>query len=119
MECACCLSPNDITSIKLPCSHEFHEKCLKQWYIHGGTTCPNCRDSLKLSSCNKYDLYNMDLDQTVSWELLPSWMRSHFEILNVHNTRDLREIGVVTKRDIRWCFIHILQETHQVLLAAE
>ena len=33
----------------LPCMHKFHRRCMAQWYVGGGTTCPECRCSISPS----------------------------------------------------------------------
>ncbi|KAI9906379.1 hypothetical protein PsorP6_002795 [Peronosclerospora sorghi] len=51
IECCICLNENDAESnetkgktVKLPCSHQFHEDCVIEWF-NCSTTCPLCRKS--------------------------------------------------------------------------
>jgi hypothetical protein len=47
-ECAICYEDCTLsTHTKLvPCGHIFHPGCIQQWYAHGGTTCPLCRQQI-------------------------------------------------------------------------
>ncbi|XBI31742.1 hypothetical protein VPH35_055278 [Triticum aestivum] len=43
--CAICLSERgteDEESVRLPCSHDFHGRCIERWF-HRKSTCPTCR----------------------------------------------------------------------------
>lgn len=42
MECPICLLEMSDKTIILNCGHEFHKKCLKQWF-NKSISCPTCR----------------------------------------------------------------------------
>lgn len=48
--CSICLSEiqKDNTIIKTPCSHIFHEECIKKWCEMDKQTCPFCRTQLPM-----------------------------------------------------------------------
>lgn len=63
LECAICLSemePGDVV-IGLPCSHEVHAACFKEWEAvrvrakQSKPTCPLCRASLRTTSLSKHE----------------------------------------------------------------
>ena len=44
-ECCICLDKNTTEWVRTPCDHEFHKKCINDWY-KTKNTCPICRSNL-------------------------------------------------------------------------
>lgn len=44
-ECCICLDKNMTDWVRTPCDHEFHKKCINDWY-NTKNTCPICRSNL-------------------------------------------------------------------------
>jgi hypothetical protein len=44
-ECCICLDKNMTEWVRTPCDHEFHKKCINDWY-NTKKTCPICRSNL-------------------------------------------------------------------------
>ena len=51
---------NDTTknAVKLPCSHIFHEHCIKQWLCNEKVTCPVCRADVRLPPNTRINIHN-------------------------------------------------------------
>ena len=47
-ECTICLEKYKKKEkiIILPCEHNFHEKCIKEWFEKDNNSCPNCRENI-------------------------------------------------------------------------
>ena len=47
-ECTICLDKYKKKEkiIELPCNHNFHEKCIKEWFEKDNNSCPNCRENI-------------------------------------------------------------------------
>lgn len=68
IDCCICLEPTNIhkhtnfyrpkgsNDALLKCKHAFHKKCIKTWIVSGnnGTTCPCCRQAIKLKESYTY-----------------------------------------------------------------
>ena len=71
---------------KLPCGHEFHEKCIENWFNHDrhGKTCPFCR-----KECTLYKTKEIkEIGNIVStlalfmWSLIEAGIEIGIECLN-------------------------------------
>jgi hypothetical protein len=57
--CSICLqnfeigNEQDEDRIKLPCDHEFHRACIREWLLHQ-RSCPLCRNKLKTMMLGSY-----------------------------------------------------------------
>lgn len=67
LQCAICMDDfkeNDEAK-RLPCSHHFHEECIKRWLrLHG--TCPTCRVALDGENTTNRDFFNRTTNQQQS-----------------------------------------------------
>ena len=47
-ECTICLEKYKKKEkiIELPCDHNFHEVCIKEWFEKDNKSCPNCRENI-------------------------------------------------------------------------
>tara|TARA_B100000674_G_scaffold276706_1_gene228538 strand:- start:140 stop:562 length:423 start_codon:yes stop_codon:yes gene_type:complete len=47
-ECTVCLEKykKNEKIIVLPCNHNFHEACIKEWFEKDNRSCPNCRENI-------------------------------------------------------------------------
>lgn len=67
LQCAICMDDfkeNDDAK-RLPCSHHFHEECIKRWLrLHG--TCPTCRVPLDGENTTNQDFFNRNTTQQSS-----------------------------------------------------
>ena len=47
-ECTICLEKyiKKEKIIELPCKHNFHAKCIKEWFEKDNKSCPNCRENI-------------------------------------------------------------------------
>lgn len=59
-DCAICWDEMS-SARKLPCSHLFHNSCLRSW-LEQDTSCPTCRTSLKRPSSHEDHLSNVEND---------------------------------------------------------
>ena len=51
-ECCICCNIKEKESLKLPCNHTFHKKCINKW-IENSLTCPLCRENIiDCDKCN-------------------------------------------------------------------
>lgn len=48
-QCSICMENYETTAIKkiLPCKHDFHETCIKEWLCHHNVSCPVCRSDVR------------------------------------------------------------------------
>ena len=82
-DCAICREPMD-TAKKLPCSHVFHEHCLRLWLEHHHS-CPTCRYQLIGSD-------NQAVTEENIGEVAPArfgWLRRLFRRRQVNVTPDM------------------------------
>jgi hypothetical protein len=54
LDCPICQEHGEDFQVKLPCSHVFHGKCLKEWLIRN-PSCPLCRAPVQLESTQSVD----------------------------------------------------------------
>jgi hypothetical protein len=50
-------STNKEKAVKLPCSHIFHESCIKQWLCKEKVTCPVCRADVRLAPNTRVNVH--------------------------------------------------------------
>jgi hypothetical protein len=48
-QCSICIENYEDSAIKkiLPCKHDFHESCIKEWLCHHNVSCPVCRSDVR------------------------------------------------------------------------
>ena len=52
--CAIChddMDGKERHEVRLPCSHRFHQKCVKEWFLSGCLRCPLCNHDLAEDLC--------------------------------------------------------------------
>ena len=70
--CSICLNPARKTrGVKdLRCGHRFHKKCIDEWSVRGGNTCPMCRKTMDESKYRvSITIENTDRNASNTWEL--------------------------------------------------
>jgi len=70
--CSICLNPARKTrGVKdLRCGHRFHKKCIDEWSVRGGNTCPMCRKTIDESKYRvSIIIENTERNATNTWEL--------------------------------------------------
>lgn len=49
-------------SLRLECSHQFHQRCIDIWRSHGGVSCPICRHPFPLDETDEIEI---EVDVTI------------------------------------------------------
>ncbi|ODQ65996.1 hypothetical protein NADFUDRAFT_51266 [Nadsonia fulvescens var. elongata DSM 6958] len=94
-ECIICLEEYVIGEsmvMRLPCGHDFHVDCIKQWLINEKRTCPICKQDIMTKDVkNPLDTDNSDETSQGSTSLLSRLRNGWRRILREPNANDVEE----------------------------